>query len=203
MKKKIAIVAALATVFAAGITATSTTIEASARRVDYVGYVEKEDAPVIDGHTFIGWYLDEGCTVEFTKQTLSSDLTIYAKYRNNSKTYHTVTVTSLVGNYTPVTLLFEEGSKLPEIGNVFNAEKFTPSFVDESGAPVTTETVVNDDMTIYAEWTENSFTLYYRLNDAEPMLNSAYSFDKYDTGWDKAKTLYKDEMAGSILCTIT
>ena len=155
------------------------------------------DAPVIDGHTFIGWYLDEGCTVEFTKQTLSSDLTIYAKYRNNSKTYHTVTVTSLVGNYTPVTLLFEEGSKLPTIGNVFNAEKFTPSFVDESGAPITTETVVNDDMTIYAEWTENPFTLYYRLNDAEPMLNSTYSFDKYETGWDKAKTLYKDEMAGS------
>lgn len=49
MKKKIAIVAALATIFAAGITATTPNVEASARRVDYVGYVEETDAPVIDG----------------------------------------------------------------------------------------------------------------------------------------------------------
>lgn len=50
MRKKIVVFAALAIVFAAGSFAVVTpSVEASARRVDYIAYVEENDAPVIDG----------------------------------------------------------------------------------------------------------------------------------------------------------
>lgn len=50
MKKKFAILATLATVFTIGSLAVTTPfVKASATRVDYVGYVDEADAPVIDG----------------------------------------------------------------------------------------------------------------------------------------------------------
>jgi len=41
--------------------------------------------PVRDGYTFDGWYADEGCTVSMDGAAVSSDMTIYPKYMEDSE----------------------------------------------------------------------------------------------------------------------
>ena len=46
--------------------------------------LEEPDAPVREGSVFTGWYIDKACTElwDFSKDTLSGDLTLYAGWRD-------------------------------------------------------------------------------------------------------------------------
>ena len=155
------------------------------------------DYPTISGYTFDGWYTDEACTVKYVPAQLYSDLTLYAKYLNNSKTYDTVTIKSTTGGFDDVKLKLEHNSNFPVLGDVFHSNKFTPVYKTESGAAVTTSTKVTGNMTIFADLVEDKFEIYYRLNDNAPMMNSKYAYEKDGNGWDIAYTMYKDEANGS------
>lgn len=49
--------------------------------------VEKPVSPILDGHTFIGWFEDENFTVEYDFTTLvDQDLTLYAKWAKDDAT---------------------------------------------------------------------------------------------------------------------
>lgn len=48
--------------------------------VDKDGELKLPKAPIKEGYTFVGWYTDEACTQAFTAESVTENLTLYAKF---------------------------------------------------------------------------------------------------------------------------
>ena len=119
-------------------------------------------SPVREGYVFDGWYLMNGTRV--TQVTLNADTTVYAKWDAIVPAEdYVVTMNAQNGN--PLTNVhYQKGSKLGSLPSVSrDGYTFVGWFTaSKGGSQVTGDTVVNDNMTIYAQWSEKP-PYYYVL----------------------------------------
>lgn len=133
-----------------------------------VEYEDKatEPAPEKTGYTFDGWYLDEAEEPFDFDTTITSDITLTAKWTQNT---YTVTFDANGGSVDPTnkTVTFDEPyGELPvptRTGYDFLGW-FTAA---EDGDQVTANTTVTAtaDHTLYAQWEKKTFTVKYYLPD--------------------------------------
>lgn len=117
----------------------------------------KSADPSREGYKFYGWYTDETCMLayDFT-QKVTSDITLYAEWKQIGATYYTVTFD--IGYYgtTPGTYakIVKSGNKavLPSFETRRAEYRFDGWF--DGATQVTADTVVTSDLTVVAKWTK-------------------------------------------------
>lgn len=127
--------------------------------------------PTKTGYEFKGWYTDENCNTPFTSTSMPTEnITIYAKWQANT---HTLTIV-LNNGESNVTAQVDYDTALSDVTN-FNSlvlEKTGYTFVSwHTSEPFTNDNKIDkttfkmpdNDVTLYANWTINSYTitLYY------------------------------------------
>ena len=151
----------------------------------------KITAPVaqeIDGYTFVGYYTDSSLTVEFDfDKVIDGDTTIYAFYKQNDATYHTVTIKSKTGNYEYLTVDVKDGDTLYGNPTYFNEYGFTFEYVDEDGNDFDLTTPVTKDTVLTLKWIEEEIELYHKMHG---VIDEEYPYEKDcdENGWDKNYT---------------
>ena len=118
--------------------------------------------PAKSGFTFDGWYKDPSFGTVFDFSTaINSDVTVYAKWKENSTTPSTYTVTfNTNGGNAVAAQTVTAGAKATKpadpakSGFTFDGWYKDPSF----GTTFDFSTAINSDVTVYAKWKENSTT---------------------------------------------
>ena len=119
--------------------------------------------PTREGYTFTGWFTAaEGGDAVTAETVVTADMTIYADWTIKSYTV----AFNANGGVGDKSVTYNHGSPLGELPTP-TREGYT--FVGwftavEGGDAVTSETVVTSDMTIYAQWTINSYTVAFNAN---------------------------------------
>jgi len=125
--------------------------------------------PTRAGYTFAGWYKESGCTNawDFDTDIVISDVTLYAKWTTNA---YNVTFDKNGGNTeaNPKIKIVEYGGNvgtLP-IAPSRTGYTFTSWNTKENGngTEFMATTAVTADITVYAQWTINSYTVTYNGN---------------------------------------
>lgn len=152
------------------------------------------EAQAIEGYTFDDWYTDEVGIVKYdASYPVTGAITLYAKYLENGKTYHTVTLQTDTGEYQPISFKVESGTAIGKIGNVFYSEGFRLEWKTADGA-YSLDTPVNDDLTLTAVWVEETVVLYHKMNGVVDQsylweyLAEENGFDEEYTTWDIGDT---------------
>jgi len=122
-----------------------------------IGSVVELATPQKDNYVFDGWYGNAACEGEaITSVTMNADTTVYAKWLK----LHTVTYVGVDGltNANPATVTEKSGTTLVAV------EKEGYTFVgwfdsETGGTQVTTLANTQNDRTLYARFTENSYAL--------------------------------------------
>ncbi|MFR9503955.1 MAG: InlB B-repeat-containing protein [Rikenellaceae bacterium] len=119
--------------------------------------------PTKDGETFAGWYSDMELTAEFDfNEAITSDITLYASWLVNTLT---ITFDSCGGSEVePQTIDYNTTISEPEAPT-----KNGYSFVDWYSDALLTNlwsftTKVTTDMTLYAKWSANQYTITFETN---------------------------------------
>lgn len=115
------------------------------------------------GYDFLGWFLDDGTKV--TKVTLNGDLTVHARWESNIPVPDMATVRYDAQNGTPATSAqVEKGHAIGVLPSVSrDGYRFLGWFTQSAGGSrVNASTVVNGDMTVYAQW-ESTRVNQYRI----------------------------------------
>ena len=153
-------------------------------------------APTKTGYTFGGWYKESGCTNAwvFATNTVTSDVTLYAKWTANPTYTVTYNGNGSTGGTVPVdpSSPYEYGATVTVLGNTGNltrindggtSYRFTAwnTKADGSGAyqaEGSTFTIGASNVTLYAQWTP------YILRDTGPAGGLIF-YDKgiYSNGW--------------------
>jgi len=149
------------------------------------------DTPVRDGYSFYNWYADAACTVLFDFDTLvTSDITVYAKWKENGSTYHSVVFD--LNYYGCANARYEQIVKsgdtatLPAITPARADYSFEGWALDEAGASsFDAASGIVSDTTVYAKWTKTKTG------------SSVYTFEAEDVDLSqKAGPGYSGENAG-------
>ena len=134
------------------------------------------DAPVKDGYTFDGWYLDSKLTKPFTRDyylttTLRADAKLYAKFTEIVAAPEEYTVKFIVDGeeYHSVTVLEGQSVAMPlapaKDGYTFDGWFF------EGGAKLTEDYLASRDVSVYAQFSEiivlEEYTVIFVLDGAE------------------------------------
>lgn len=132
--------------------------------------------PTREGYTFDGWYLMDGTKV--TEVTLNADMTVYARWTAVEPVEQCEVLIDAQNGNPVVWLSYEKGTKLGQLPGVTrDGYTFTGWFTAASGGQaVNADTVVNGDMTIYAQWTEKdpqSYSLTLDPNADNGQINGA------------------------------
>ncbi|MDR1343023.1 MAG: InlB B-repeat-containing protein [Prevotellaceae bacterium] len=139
------------------------------QQVAYDGLVTVPDAPTLDGYNFAGWYKNETFTEtwSFAGDKVAGATTLYARWIDESATTYTVTFVSNDG--TPVDpQLVVENEKAAQatstragytFGGWYSNADLTGDAWDFAGNAVTT------DITLYAKWTINAYTVTFDTGD--------------------------------------
>lgn len=123
------------------------------------------EVPEKEGHTFVGWYLDEALTIPYNGEPVTADMTFYAKYEINK---YTLTLDANGGNYT------DYGATKTKIvewhaTNYLSAYD-TPlrhgytfiGYLYESGAPFSENShLFEKDLKIIAQWERINYTVTF------------------------------------------
>ena len=148
------------------------------------------EMPVLEGYTFDALYVDEACIVKYNgTDSVSASTTFYAKYLNNSKTYHNVTLQSEIGGFDPITFTVEDGAVIGAIGDVFFSEGFDLKWKTEEGLFNELETAITGDVVLTAIWVEETIVLYHKMNG---VVDESYLWEylQDSNGWDSEYTAY-------------
>ena len=150
--------------------------------VNYGGKVTEPTAPMKTGYTFAGWYKELECTNtwDFNTDMVISDVTLYAKWTINS---YTVTFDKNGGDTeaNPMTKPATHGGNvgtLPEAPTKTNYT-FTSwnTAAGGGGTEFTAATAVTADITVYAKWTINTYSVTF-----DPQGGSAVDLQTVDHG---------------------
>ena len=124
------------------------------------------------GYTFLGWATSTNGEVVYSDKAVisnlqSTGLTLYAKWRPNT---YSVLFDANGGTGTDIIEVTYDGIyKLPESEPERTGYKFVGWFTakDGTGTPVTGDTPFNTagNVTLYAKWTANSYTVTFNAND--------------------------------------
>jgi uncharacterized repeat protein (TIGR02543 family) len=129
--------------------------------------------PARSGYTFVGWYTQADGGSEFTTMTtVSGNITVYARWTGET---YTVTFKS---NYDTNETLYTETVTVPAttipIAD-FPANPSRSSYIfagwntrdDGGGTPFTATTTVNSNITVYAKWIGETYTVTFKSNYGE------------------------------------
>ena len=129
----------------------------------------REDIPETtkEGHTLVNWYTDAKKTVVFTEKTVEEDITLYAKWSVNSYTV------SYFDGEDGTTKLFKDKKfnyaaavelPIPTKKNVTFAAWYTDASLSESSRVTGTYKMPSHDVSLYAEWSNNSYDVTFDPN---------------------------------------
>ena len=133
-----------------------------AQKIEH-GQVVSEPPMAAEGYSFGGWYTDAGCTSAFDfSQTIMADVTLYAKWSES----RTVSFDANGHGNAPAAVTVALGSKATKPADP-TAEGYTFGgwFKDAgcSEAFVFETEVIDDNITLYAKWTINSYTVTFNI----------------------------------------
>lgn len=121
--------------------------------------IAEPETPKREGFTFDKWYVDSDCTVEYDFDKINSgDLTVYASWKDNTKTY--VDFTYDLNYYGVATQTY---SQIVATGENSRTLGFTPErnefafggwFKDAACTDAYTQGAVSGNTTVYAKWTK-------------------------------------------------
>ncbi|WP_426643000.1 InlB B-repeat-containing protein [Paenibacillus illinoisensis] len=147
--------------------------------IQYGELATAPDAPTKDGHTFAGWFADSGLNqaFDFDNTTVTSDLTLYAKWSINS---YTVNFDSNGGTVIDnQSIQYGELAAAPtdptKVGHTF-AGWFTDSGLSQ--AFDFDNTPVTGDLTLYAKWSINSYTINFNSNGGTAVDNQSVPYSE-------------------------
>ena len=125
-----------------------------------------------DGYRFLGWYDSEtgGNRLDGTN-TVTSDVTAYARWERIIPTY-TLSYDLNGGDGTIAPVILNEGDKvkIPATDPTRDGHRFLGWFTaSDGGDKVTSDTVVNGNMTVYAQWERiiPTYTVSYDVNGGD------------------------------------
>ncbi|MBQ9610482.1 MAG: InlB B-repeat-containing protein [Lachnospiraceae bacterium] len=156
----------------------------AAMTADYGSELTAPKAPLREGYTFIGWYADRKLTLPYVFANMpAQDETIYAGWEPES---HTISfesnggssVSSVAGNYGVEISELTDGdtSVVPEK----EGYTFAGWYSDEAlETPYEFTTMPAEDITLYAKWDINSYTIRFVTNG-----ESAVEVRSYEYGAD-------------------
>lgn len=125
--------------------------------------VESVREPEKSGFTFIGWYLDSGLNTKAVfPLVISKDTTLYAAYKQN----FTITFETNGGSaVNPVSCyVLNESPESTKTGKSLGGWYLDPECTDEK--KVTFPFYPTEDVTLYAKWVSEMYTITYNSNGA-------------------------------------
>lgn len=141
----------------------------ASQQIGYGGSVTKPEDPTKEGYTFSGWYTDQLFKNAYSFNTsVSSNLTLYAKWEAVQTVYHTVTFGSNGGT-------FDDGTDVREVTQVAGTEFTVPTAISRDGYTLASYsnshgtlkpgTEYDIDLlnghTFYADWTALNHTISF------------------------------------------
>jgi len=141
----------------------------NSQTVEEGGLAPEPTAPTKEGYTFAGWYRESGCTNAwyFANDTVTSDVTLYAKWTTNT---YTVTFDKNGGD-TEANPKIKTATYGGNVGTLPTAPTRTGytftswnTEANGSGTKFKASTAVTANITVYAQWTINSYTVTYNGN---------------------------------------
>jgi len=137
----------------------------------YIAYgktVVMPQAMTKNGYGFAGWFKEEACTNEwnFAIDTVSSDITLYAKWVLNKPMY-TVTFNTNSSIDAPVTQTIIEGGKITEpLGSAMKQDgySFRGWYTDDGALWNFATDTVSQNMTLYAKWSIIYYTVIFNMD---------------------------------------
>ena len=136
-------------------------------------------APQREGYTFMGWYTEKEGGEQITENTLmgTSDNTVYAHWSINEY------LLTFDANGGTVNLIYKKVKYSNKYGTLPNPDLEGHTFLGwytgkDGGEPVTEDTLMGTcDVTVYAKWRLNDYTLYYDTNGGkEGVLSKSISY---------------------------
>ncbi|XMB73102.1 InlB B-repeat-containing protein [Mycoplasmatota bacterium WC30] len=142
---------------------------------DYNSSVSEPSNPTKTGYTFVGWYSDAELTIFYAFTTMPAEnITVYAKWNINQYT---------------ITFASNGGSSVTAITQDYNTSVIEPAEPTRSGytfdtwysdagltTPYTFTTMSSSNITLYAKWIVNSYTLTYEDYDGTVLQTASYDF---------------------------
>jgi len=130
--------------------------------IEHNGYIVEPTAPTKDGYTFAGWYSDEALTSAYNFDTaVTNDLTLYAKWE--LKTY-TVTFNSNSGSAVDSATVNHGATVTEPAEPVRENYNFVYWYSENENEAYDFETAVTEDLTLYAKWKINTYTVTFNTN---------------------------------------
>jgi uncharacterized repeat protein (TIGR02543 family) len=125
--------------------------------------VSAPTSPIMEGHSFINWYTDEGLTSLFVfNQTITQNITLYAKWEKLSYTLTFVTNGGSV--IAPKTILYNDVIILSQIPTLSN-QTFEGWYLDALlTIPFDLTHMPAENLTLYAKWGVESFTITFDVD---------------------------------------
>jgi len=182
----------------------------SSQIVEDGGLITEPTAPTKTDYTFDGWYKEPGCTNvwNFNTDTVTADITLYAKWNTNSYTVaYTMTYNGNgnTGGSVPVdpSSPYEYGATVTVLGNTGMLVKKGYTFVgwntkaDGSGtdqAEGSTFIMGTSGVTLFAKWTP-----LYALGDTGPAGGWIFYIKEggYSDGWMYLEAAFSDQSVGT------
>ncbi|WP_405154339.1 InlB B-repeat-containing protein [Paenibacillus sp. FSL K6-0108] len=133
--------------------------------VPYGELVTAPDVPTKAGYTFGGWYTDSGLSqaFDFDTTTVTADITLYAKWTVNSYTVHFASN----GGSVVADQSIQHGDLAAVPDSPTKAGHTFGGWYTDSGLSQAFDfnnTTVTNDLTLYAKWTVNSYTVNFDSN---------------------------------------
>lgn len=153
------------------------------------GTVSEPMAPQIEGYTFVGWFADESMIRYFDfSSKIEKNTTVYAKYKNNSKEYVTLTLHGDDVYEVPV----EKGEFAPDLSDVFVHTGFTAEWITTQGTKFDLASPLEEDTELFLNWTEDKLVLYHK---EKGVVDEKYMYEYLcdENGWDREYTDFQRE----------
>ena len=137
--------------------------------------VKSTDLPVAPnktGYTFTGWYTDEECTQLYDKETITSDVTLYAGFRPNNYTivFHGNGNTS--GSMSNLAMTYDVSKHLSANAFIKTGYRFAGWSTSASGSVVHADSASVKNLSavdgatvdLYAQWTQADYYIHFNGN---------------------------------------
>ena len=149
--------------------------------VERGGLVTEPTAPTKTSYTFAGWYKELECTNswDFDTDTVASDVTLYAKWATNT---YTVTFNKNGGDTeaNPKTKTATHGGNVGTLPTAPTRAGYTFTSWDTktngSGTEFKATTAVTADITVYAQWTINTYTVTFNSQGGSAVTSQTVAY---------------------------
>ncbi|MDG0810370.1 InlB B-repeat-containing protein [Cohnella rhizosphaerae] len=142
-------------------------------------------APTKEGFVFGGWYSDSGLTnaYDFETTVVTGSFTLYAKWTLAPKNSYTVSFNSN-GGTAVADLTVEEGAVAAAPGAPTKNNYTFEGWYSDSGLTSRfsfSTTPIATNLTLYAKWTLNAYTVSFNSNGGSSVTNQTVSYDGHAT----------------------